>query len=614
MARQGPFLTQPPLHTAGVPDGMKIIDNGQGSDPFFANGQFSSHTHVQHDLPHAPVAFPFSRQQSNHSVVINNSTRISDLTPRPVQDDDFHRKKLTSYEVYALTKDDTGARSSKDKNFRRDRKDEEPSWGRVAVSKILYSQDDIAKKVKTLNEGHKKVTDKFGKLFPHQQAQVSNLLQSRSQEELDPSFEWSVGQLEQNIITNKRTGKRETATLIAYLKRAPKQEVNVTMLYHSLQRSRYQASRAQSFEDRSSPIAENMSSLESARLRIDGAPRQKMPDRMLGRPPLGLHDVDPNLVIVEEHLEIPGQMARARSRSRPVIIDNLQQRLPQSRMRRDQSPRRSESRPARCRESKSDDSGSSSITSSSEHDSYDSDTAPSSPESSTHRGRREKKHDSRRQASRHQSSGDQVVIETRRGSYHGSSRYPPPESVRRSEYSHERTRSDPHVDPVIAEEIFRAGTLAGVHIAGREPRPTAPRGFNSVDVVLHGEDTDFRRHDARRGSVTDDLPLLRSDLRADELAFRHREDQRLRGAERRTEEDLGEWRIDESRARSTNDRIARDNLSRDLSRPGYGRRFADPFPWRRREGPVPLPLAPDRVFEYSRNPFAPVRQQRSYRL
>jgi hypothetical protein len=91
--------------------------------------------------------------------------------------------------------------------------------------------------VKKLNESRRSVADKKQALQPFQQGQVNRLLDELNSGEIDPSFQWSLAQLDSKVRALKN-GQRETTTITCYVKRSPLRDLNPVGLYNALERQR----------------------------------------------------------------------------------------------------------------------------------------------------------------------------------------------------------------------------------------------------------------------------------------------------------------------------------------------------------------------------------------
>ena len=157
-------------------------------------------------------------------------TRVADITPRNLLDEETCRKRLTSYEVYTLRK--IAPRNSKERS----------TWAKSEITKDVLSQEAIMKSIKALNEGKQSVRDKKMALFPSQQGQINRLLDELMATESDSNFEWSLVQLDskgypvERVTTRNSSHFQETSTFILYLERAPFEDINPIFLFNCRER------------------------------------------------------------------------------------------------------------------------------------------------------------------------------------------------------------------------------------------------------------------------------------------------------------------------------------------------------------------------------------------
>jgi hypothetical protein len=153
-------------------------------------------------------------------------------------DDDTCRKKLTSYAAYSIRKaaspdkkKDGKKKDGKTKDGKRkdNTKNDTTTWATAEHTKEAWSQEEITKQVKKLNEGHS-VAEKKQKLRHWQQRQVTQVLDRLNNTEPDLHFEWSLAQFDQKF---HPVGKqKETTVITVYAKRAPRSDANVKVLYN----------------------------------------------------------------------------------------------------------------------------------------------------------------------------------------------------------------------------------------------------------------------------------------------------------------------------------------------------------------------------------------------
>jgi hypothetical protein len=114
---------------------------------------------------------------------------------------------------------------------------EKATWAKSEFTKEPYSQEDICKKLKKLNESKRSVQDKKAALMPFQQGQINKLMDELINSDHDTNFEWSLAQLDQKISTNRK-GQKETSTITIYVKRAPLKDMNVIGLFNTIERNK----------------------------------------------------------------------------------------------------------------------------------------------------------------------------------------------------------------------------------------------------------------------------------------------------------------------------------------------------------------------------------------
>lgn len=145
------------------------------------------------------------------------------------------RKQLTLYAAYTLRK------------VTPDNPNEVASWAKIEVTREQWSQSKIAHRIMKLDESSTSVTDKKTSLAPHQQGQVSKLLEDIGASETNPDFEWVLAQLERkerpvDERLQKQLGKSgrflyETLTMTLYVSRAPLRDINPVDLLRKINAS-----------------------------------------------------------------------------------------------------------------------------------------------------------------------------------------------------------------------------------------------------------------------------------------------------------------------------------------------------------------------------------------
>jgi hypothetical protein len=173
------------------------------------------------------------------------TVRISDITPALALTEDYCRRQLTTYEVYTLRKAEPlptiekkdvnkTSRSSSSKSAPK------PSWQRVVINQEAFDQKDIITQIKKLDQTTQSLTTKKAALFPNQNTQVTKLLDEKIATEFDPAFTWTVAQLSRKETTNRSTGNKETQTMTLYLKRAPVAGADTISIFRNIERNRMQ--------------------------------------------------------------------------------------------------------------------------------------------------------------------------------------------------------------------------------------------------------------------------------------------------------------------------------------------------------------------------------------
>ncbi|KAG4439639.1 hypothetical protein IFR05_004888 [Cadophora sp. M221] len=154
-----------------------------------------------------------------------SSIRTVDITPSRTLDEDFCRKKLTTYRAYTMRKvAPVDAR-------------EKATWARAEIIDEQLSQDDIVVSLKRLSKNNsaqtaRTVKDKLAALAPFQHGQVTQLVDQLRNDEDDPNFAWTIVQLDRKEAPVAH-GKYETKTLTVYVKRAPLEGINPILLYQA---------------------------------------------------------------------------------------------------------------------------------------------------------------------------------------------------------------------------------------------------------------------------------------------------------------------------------------------------------------------------------------------
>ncbi|KUJ21892.1 uncharacterized protein LY89DRAFT_729388 [Mollisia scopiformis] len=163
--------------------------------------------------------------------IIQQSSRIRDITPQKLLTEADCLQKLTTYAAFSVRK--VPALSPK----------ERPSWARAEVTEDRLDQADIKKQIKKLGEKGKTVAEKRAALAQFQQGQVTALLDDLASKETDRNFEWSLVQMdriEKEVPSMMKPGKKaiETVVMILYIKRAPLPGLNAVMMFQNIEKRR----------------------------------------------------------------------------------------------------------------------------------------------------------------------------------------------------------------------------------------------------------------------------------------------------------------------------------------------------------------------------------------
>jgi hypothetical protein len=619
------------------PEHVRIVGQGNGmpGPPHFPQQRQQQHFSPEEEFmmqQRGPMGH--HGQQGQHGKRLNGKTstgpQIQDITPKPLKDDAYFRKQLTTYDVVTIKplvseKEDKISKKSRSK----DGKKKILKWEKCTVSKALFATKDVTEKIKKL-DSKRKVVDRKAALFPNQTTQIDTYLEEQNLKEMDRKFEWTLAQLEQKVVTNT-AGKRQTASMTLYLKRAPRQEVDPKALFMNQQQ------RMQELPFQGHPNGPQRGDFHGGHGEFGGPMRPNGPGfreegRGHGRP----DQMAPEITLIDQ----PDGHGRHRSRGRPgqmaAEITIIEQ--PDGRGRRRQPPppmvfndrpasrsrvrsvvrggpngprgRRSRSRGPVHREDYDDHSSSSSDSVfSSDEAVYDSETTPSSGSHGSQdwgrpRGRRNSTFSPlRKSRGRHAVEGGQILIDgPRRGSRRRPSRYTAPDPPRRRSFSRERVQVEPIAVEDVRNEAFAAGALAAARVAAEMPLPT-PRMLSPTELEIPHRigvvDEDFaftRRELPLRRSIIDDGPVLtrraRDEIR-DEIRDRQGYEDKLRY-------------LEELSIHDAEDDYRRDSMVSPRSA-GFAEIYHPRVPRRGTMYPLPL-LSSSRTFDYRRkppNPFAP---------
>ncbi|KAE9373473.1 hypothetical protein N431DRAFT_456252 [Stipitochalara longipes BDJ] len=160
------------------------------------------------------------------------SIRIQDITPPKLMDDSACLKRLTTYFAFTIRK--CAPRDPK--------KEGRGTWARSEIIEERWTQEEIIKQIKKLSESRRSVADKKKQLMPNQQGQVTTLVDNLASGERDGAFEWSLVQLDSvtKPISILKGGKRremyETVTMVAFVKRAPRSDLNPVILFQNIEK------------------------------------------------------------------------------------------------------------------------------------------------------------------------------------------------------------------------------------------------------------------------------------------------------------------------------------------------------------------------------------------
>lgn len=152
-------------------------------------------------------------------------------------DEDACRKRLTTYEAFSIRKVlPPSQKKDKDKKDKsnEDTKDRS-TWAKSEHTRESWTQEEIVKQIKMLNESHS-VTERKQKLRHFQQSQVNSVLEGLKAAEYDDNFEWSLAQINQKFQPVGR--QKETTVITVYAKRSPRRDVNAVDLYRFFEKCR----------------------------------------------------------------------------------------------------------------------------------------------------------------------------------------------------------------------------------------------------------------------------------------------------------------------------------------------------------------------------------------
>jgi hypothetical protein len=494
-----------------------------------------------------------------------------------------------------------------------------PTWQRALISEEVYDQDVILKKIKALDK-KSSITKKKSELPTHMNHQVHKIIDEKNYFERDSAFIWTLCQLERNLIVNKVTRKTETDTLTLYLKRTPRPEVNVMVVYDNLEKAKFRRS------------------LPAPQQQPPNGPQQRASSQGPQGPPKQGGRVGPAPVKVIQDPHRNGGKPGGNGGPDDIVhvIDTGgPRRKPGADYYKDKRKNVHHSDDSKSSRSSETRSSNSSGSDSDSAYSSDSETDPSSTSLSSSRRRRDSGYARGRVRGSRQHEKDYIMFERPRR--HPSAAYVP-DPPRPRGLSYERLSNDPiEVEHRISEakvEGFAAGCAATVR-ASVDDRTSMPpqRGIMYSDDLsqpssLRSVDEEIRALDETRAEVLR-LEILRAqEEQGLREALRHQAELRLR---EKANPWLRDLRREDLRSR-TDIRRGRDIIRQDevpslrTREPEYLRTWSlsplssesMPSPRQRdfehlRRRPLsPLPLDQDVPFMYVRNPFAPRRRNSHY--
>ena len=179
-----------------------------------------------------------------------SSTRYVDLTQPVPLDEDACKERLTTHKAISIRK-----------AIPADGKKEKATWLKCNHTEESLAREEIMKQIKKLNDGHNlaekrqklslaekrkklsleekrqqlSVTEKKQKLKPHQQSQVTKVIDDLRARDGDPNFEWTLVQIDQEFQPAPK-GQKETTVITVYAKKAPRPDINPSYLYHAIEK------------------------------------------------------------------------------------------------------------------------------------------------------------------------------------------------------------------------------------------------------------------------------------------------------------------------------------------------------------------------------------------
>ena len=155
----------------------------------------------------------------------SDSTRLPNVSHRIPLDDAECLKKLTTYDTYTI----------------RELPMEKPTWARAEATLESWSQEEILKQIRRLNERRATITEKKQALATYQQGQVESVMDQLKKTEEYQDFEWTLVQLdsEKKTLGKDRKDKKtlnEITIIRVYAKRAPRKDRSPRGLFNAIQR------------------------------------------------------------------------------------------------------------------------------------------------------------------------------------------------------------------------------------------------------------------------------------------------------------------------------------------------------------------------------------------
>ena len=118
---------------------------------------------------------------------------------------------------------------------------EKPTWARAEATFESWSQEEILKQIRRLNERRATITEKKQALATYQQGQVESVIDQLKKTEEDQNFKWTLVQLDSEKKTlgkdrkDKKTLKEKTIIRV-YAKRAARKDRSLSGLFNTIPR------------------------------------------------------------------------------------------------------------------------------------------------------------------------------------------------------------------------------------------------------------------------------------------------------------------------------------------------------------------------------------------